>query len=284
MRPALLLLPVGAFRATTRALRPRAASFAVAAADGDLDMLRTYDRERGAQAADAGALAASVRSLAAAAPEVRLGVSAATQGDATRALGAWVSALELKKGALYGADVDGVPVDVPGPVFVKYDGATGAARLRHDDDDRTPAGVLFYPVLSEDSAKDQFLLPLDLFAASADLRGRERRVLRAAAARRGDALPTMRLKGPPSPAFLAECAEALEANELVKVKFVDAGKKKAARAAAEGTLAPALGAEGRRCHVASVVGHTALLYRASARSPTIDLAALVASDPGDLLK
>jgi hypothetical protein len=48
------------------------------------------------------------------------------------ALAAWVSALELPRGLLVGMDVDGAPVEMGGPVFIKYKsaGARTYAELR----------------------------------------------------------------------------------------------------------------------------------------------------------
>lgn len=66
-------------------------------------------------------LRAATRALVRAAPTdgVRLGVLAGDAREATGALGEWVSALGLNRGMLTGADVDGVPVEVAGPIFVK---------------------------------------------------------------------------------------------------------------------------------------------------------------------
>ena len=52
---------------------------------------------------------------------------------------------------------------------------------------------------------------------------------------------------------------------------------------ADFALAPALTRGRRRCFVAQVIGHTALLYRRRAGRPVVDLDALVRADPNDLL-
>lgn len=257
-------------------------------------LLKRYDAARGVGDGDgdedAASLSEATRALSAASPEVRLGIAAGTQAEAIAALKEWVEALELPRGPLYGADVDGEPVEVPGPIFLKYASGTTEARLRHDADDRTEAGVLFYPLLDgeETAAEGQYLLPLELFARP-KLSGRENRHLRARALRLGAECPTMSMKGGDqgtiSQTFLDELDVFLEAHELVKVKMPDVSKKKDAKAAAENVLAPALSTVARACHVAQVIGHTALLYRRSAApTPKIDLEKALRDDPKDLLK
>ena len=257
-----------------------------AAPAADLALLRAYDRDPASDVEDV-ALRDAVLGAAAGAADVRLGVAAATQDAAVNALREWVGALSLPRGPLYGADVDGEPIDVPGPIFIKYASACGTARLRHDDDDRTTPGVLFYPAEEGDDvdASQQYLLPLDLFARP-KLKGRESRALRAHAARLGPDCPALAMAGdgsaPPGAAFLGELDALLDARELVKVKMPGAGKKKNAKIIAETALAPALSRDGAPAYVAQVVGHTALLYRRS-RKPTLDLDAMLRSDPNDLL-
>lgn len=257
-----------------------------AAPAADLALLRAYDRDPASDVEDV-ALRDAVLGAAAGAADVRLGVAAATQDAAVNALREWVGALSLPRGPLYGADVDGEPIDVPGPIFIKYASACGTARLRHDDDDRTTPGVLFYPAEEGDDvdASQQYLLPLELFARP-KLKGRESRALRAHAARLGPDCPALAMAGdgsaPPGARFLGELDALLESRELVKVKMPGAGKKKNAKIIAETALAPALSRDGAPAYVAQVVGHTALLYRRS-RKPTLDLEAMLRSDPNDLL-
>ena len=56
----------------------------------------------------------------------------------------------------------------------------------------------------------------------------------------------------------------------------------AAKHVADMVLAPALSKAERPAYTAHVIGHTALLYRRSEK-PTLDLDAMVRSDPNDLL-
>ena len=248
------------------------------------NLLRAYDL--GKVELEDGALQEAVRSVAAVAPEVRLGISAGTQDEATAALREYVGALGLPRGPLFGADVDGEPIYVPGPIFVKYASACGTARLRHDDDARAKQGVLFYPVVGGDDADGdaQYLLPLGLFTRP-KLRGKENRALRAHGARLGPTCPTMAMAGDGSDlgaSFLSELDAFLEQHELVKVKMPEVKKKKDAKHVADMVLAPALSKAERPAYTAHVIGHTALLYRRSEK-PTLDLDAMVRSDPNDLL-
>ena len=183
-------------------------------------------------------------------------------------------------------NVDGEPIYVPGPIFVKYASACGTARLRHDDDARAKQGVLFYPVFGGDDADGdaQYLLPLGLFTRP-KLRGKENRALRAHGARLGPTCPTMAMAGDGSDlgaSFLSELDAFLEQHELVKVKMPEVKKKKDAKHVADMVLAPALSKTERPAYTAHVIGHTALLYRRSEK-PTLDLDAMVRSDPNDLL-
>ena len=50
---------------------------------------------------------------------MRLGFLASDVREAKTALGEWVRALNLTRGLLTGADENGVPIEVPGPIFVK---------------------------------------------------------------------------------------------------------------------------------------------------------------------
>ena len=86
------------------------------------------DRFRAAQALGAAGIAEQNRALRSAvallvseAPrdQVRLGFLASDVREAKTALGEWVRALNLTRGLLTGADENGVPIEVPGPIFVK---------------------------------------------------------------------------------------------------------------------------------------------------------------------
>jgi len=271
--------------ATKRLLRLRAAQSGVAPAESDGAAAFLKEREQRCTtectASEDDEARTAVRLLASASREVRLGVAAAQQQEAVKSLGEWVRALDLTKGLLHGADVDGEPLEIIGNVFIKYASACGSATLRKDTDDRTPPGVLFYPLVGdEDDAAKQYLLPLALFSRPS-LSGRDARCLRAHAVR-GDVTEFKLGKDGCSQGALAELDLVLEANELVKVK-TGAGKKKAARALAEHEAAPALDRPGRPCYVAQVVGHTALLYRRCAGKAVVGLESLKKSDPNDLL-
>ena len=67
------------------------------------------------------ALRSAVALLVSEAPrdQVRLGFLASDVREAKTALGEWVRALNLTRGLLTGADENGVPIEVPGPIFVK---------------------------------------------------------------------------------------------------------------------------------------------------------------------
>ncbi len=145
--------------ATKRALKLKAAAGAVPTAEitNAVALLKERDKQCGVddEARDA------VRTLVAASREVRLGIAAAQQSEAIKALGEWVRALDLTKGLLHGADVDGEMIEISGNVFIKYASVCGSANLRKDTDERTPPGVLFYPLVGEeDDASKQYLLPL----------------------------------------------------------------------------------------------------------------------------
>ena len=192
-------------------------------------------------------------------------------------------ALDLTKGLLHGADVDGEMIEINGNVFIKYASVCGSANLRKDTDERTPPGVLFYPLVGEeDDASKQYLLPLELFSRPS-LTGKDSRALRAHAVRAGPDVARFEFgRDGASPGALAELDAVLESFELVKLK-TGAGKKKLARALAENEVAPFLDRPGRPCYVAQVVGHTALLYRRRDGAVVVDLEAL-RRDPGmDLL-
>ena len=249
--------------ATKRLLRLRAAQSGVAPAESDGAAAFLKEREQRCTtectASEDDEARTAVRLLASASREVRLGIAAAQQQEAVNSLGEWVRALDLTKGLLHGADVDGEPLEIIGNVFIKYASACGSATLRKDTDDRTPPGVLFYPLVGdEDDAAKQYLLPLALFARPS-LTGRDARCLRAHAVRSAREDSTGGQHG------------------------TGAGKKKAARALAEHEAAPALDQPGRPCYVAQVMGHTALLYRRRTGKAVVDLESLKKSDPNDLL-
>ena len=272
--------------ATKRALRLKAAAAAIPTTEivDAAELLRLRDKQCGCcppteddEARDA------VRTLVAASREVRLGIAAPQQSAAVKALKEWVQALELTKGLLHGADVDGKPLEIMGNVFIKYASACGSANLRKDTDERTPPGVLFYPLVGEeDDASKQYLLPLELFSRPS-LPGKDSRALRAHAVRAGPDVARFEFgRDGASPGALAELDAVLESFELVKLK-TGAGKKKLARALAENDVVPFLDRPGRPCYVAQVVGHTALLYRRRDGEVVVDLEAL-RRDPGmDLL-
>ena len=271
--------------ATKRALKLKAAAAAIPTTEivDAAELLRLRDKQCGCcppteddEARDA------VRTLVAASREVRLGIAAPQQSAAVKALKEWVQALELTKGLLHGADVDGKPLEIIGNVFIKYASACGSANLRKDTDERTPPGVLFYPLVGEeDDASKQYLLPLELFSRPT-LPGKDARALRAHAVRCKDIAKFEFGRDGASEGALAELDAVLESFEVVKLR-TGAGKKKLARALAENEVAPALDRPNRPCYVAQVVGHTALLYRRRAGDAVVDLESL-RKDPGmDLL-
>ncbi len=266
--------------ATKRALRLKAAAAAIPAAETTKAVELLKERDKQCMVDDEARDA--VRTLVAASREVRLGIAAAQQGEAIKALKEWVRALSLTKGLLHGADVDGEAIEINGNVFIKYASVCGSANLRKDTDDRTPPGVLFYPLVGEeDDASKQYLLPLELFSRPS-LTGKDSRALRAHAVRCKDVARFEFGRDGASPGALAELDAVLESFELVKVK-TGAGKKKLARSLAENDVAPFLDRPGRPCYVAQVVGHTALLYRRRDGAVVVDLEAL-RRDPGmDLL-
>ena len=267
--------------ATKRALQLKAAADAIPTAEITSAVALLKERDKQCMVDDA--TQDAVRTLVAASREVRLGIAAAQQSEAIKALGEWVRALDLTKGLLHGADVDGEAIEINGNVFIKYASVCGSANLRKDTDERTPPGVLFYPLVGdEDDASKQYLLPLELFSRPS-LTGKDSRALRAHAVRAGPDVARFEFgRDGASPGALAELDAVLESFELVKLK-TGAGKKKLARALAENDVAPFLDRPGRPCYVAQVVGHTALLYRRREGEVVVDLEAL-RRDPGmDLL-
>ncbi|KAJ1446853.1 hypothetical protein M885DRAFT_545002 [Pelagophyceae sp. CCMP2097] len=244
-----------------------------------------------AAAYDAAAARGAVRTLAASADGVTLGIAAPTLASTLATLKAWTDALRLHRGTLFGADVDGEPVDVPGPIFLKYS-PNGEARLRHDADTRTRAGVLFYPHVAaaagEEVSVAQYLLPLALFDgdlggaasmadAGAALTGKQKLLLRGRAVSLGGKLPTLDLPrdGATAP-FLRQLEDSVARHELVEVRM-PFEKKSEAQRVAEDDVVPAA-----RAQLVHVLGHTCLVYRPS-DPPVIDLDKLEKGDPNGLL-
>ncbi len=94
------------------------------------------DDEAKADLAELGpALAPAVRLLAdvAAAERSRdstkgrcmLGICASTAEEGVATLKAWVTALQLPRGLLHGMDKDGIPIDLSGSVYIKYNSGGG---------------------------------------------------------------------------------------------------------------------------------------------------------------
>ena len=99
----------------------------------------------------------------------------------------------------------------------------------------------------------------DSVGASGDLGGARRRALRALAGRLAadGKLKTMLVLGVDfTEQFLGKIDRALDECELIKLRLRDVASKKEVKVVAEDI------ASGRGAHVAQVVGHTALLYRA----------------------
>jgi hypothetical protein len=109
-----------------------------------------------------------------------IGASSAEQGVAT--LKSWVTALQLPRGLLHGMDKDGVPLDLDGGVYIKYNSGgvytfqdirksgMGFDALWKPGDamlepyDGIYRGVYFQVELA-DKVFRQYLVPLDLFDA-----------------------------------------------------------------------------------------------------------------------
>eukprot|EP00536_Pseudo-nitzschia_multiseries_P006516 jgi/Psemu1/296271/fgenesh1_pm.139_\ len=135
-------------------------------------------------------LEACVRFLAEAAADERnqdstmgrcmLGICASSAEEGVATLKAWVSALELPRGLLHGMDKDGVPIDLSGGVYIKYNsgGVYTFADIRRsglgfdalwkpgdallETYDGTYRGVYFQVELEDDEFR-QYLVPLDVF-------------------------------------------------------------------------------------------------------------------------
>ncbi len=109
-----------------------------------------------------------------------LGICASSAEEGVAALKAWVTALSLPRGLLHGMDKDGVPIDLSGGVYIKYNSGgvytfsdirksgLGFDALWKPGDallepyDGTYRGVYFQVEL-EDEEFRQYLVPLDVF-------------------------------------------------------------------------------------------------------------------------
>jgi hypothetical protein len=109
-----------------------------------------------------------------------LGICAPNAQEGVAALKAWVTALALPRGLLHGMDKDGVPIDLSGAVYVKYNsgGVYTFADIRKsklgfdalwkpgdallEPYDGTYRGVYFQVELQDEEFR-QYLVPLDVF-------------------------------------------------------------------------------------------------------------------------
>lgn len=109
-----------------------------------------------------------------------LGICAPSAQEGIAALKAWVTALELPRGLLHGMDKDGVPIDLSGSVYIKYNsgGVYTFADIRKsgmgfdalwkpgdallEPYDGTYRGVYFQVELQDEEFR-QYLVPLDTF-------------------------------------------------------------------------------------------------------------------------
>ena len=120
------------------------------------------------------------RSVDAATGRCMLGICASSTEEGIATLKSWVTNLEVPRGLLHGMDVDGVPIEFKGGVYIKYNsgGVYTFADIRKsqmgfnaiwkpgdamlEEYDGTYRGVYFQVELS-DGAFRQYLLPLDIF-------------------------------------------------------------------------------------------------------------------------
>ena len=111
---------------------------------------------------------------------VMLGICAGSTEEGLATLKSWVGALELPRGLLHGMDKDGVPLQLDGAVYLKYNtgGSLTFADIRKSGQgfdaiwkpgdvllemyDGTYRGVYFQVELA-DGVFRQFLVPLDIF-------------------------------------------------------------------------------------------------------------------------
>jgi hypothetical protein len=109
-----------------------------------------------------------------------LGICAPTAQDGVATLKAWVTELDLPRGLLHGMDKDGVPIDLSGGVYIKYNSGgvytfsdirksgLGFDALWKPGDallepyDGTYQGVYFQVELQDEEFR-QYLVPLDVF-------------------------------------------------------------------------------------------------------------------------
>lgn len=109
-----------------------------------------------------------------------LGICAPSTEEALTTLKAWVTNLQLPRGLLHGMDKDGVPIEIEGGVYVKYNtgGSATFADIRRsgvgfdalwkpgdamiEPYDGTYRGVYFQVELSDGEFR-QYLVPLDTF-------------------------------------------------------------------------------------------------------------------------
>jgi len=107
-----------------------------------------------------------------------LGICASSVEEGIATLKSWVSGLELPRGLLHGADKDGVPLEIPGAVYIKYNsgGVYTFADIRKsqmgfdalwkpgdamlEEYDGTVRGIYFQVELIDGEFR-QYLLPLD---------------------------------------------------------------------------------------------------------------------------
>ena len=112
-----------------------------------------------------------------------LGICASSADEGLATLKAWVNSLELPRGLLHGMDIEGVPIEFNGGVYIKYNsgGVYTFADIRKsqmgfnalwkpgdamlEEYDGTYRGVYFQVELSDGEFR-QYLLPLDLFTMS----------------------------------------------------------------------------------------------------------------------
>lgn len=99
--------------------------------------------------------------MCARATHATLGICAASASDGVQTLKGYVSQLGLPRGRLHGMDVNGVAVQVDGPVFIKYNSNTGDADLSGYAGHYR--GVLFTPMLADGMFRQYGYLPLSLF-------------------------------------------------------------------------------------------------------------------------
>lgn len=111
---------------------------------------------------------------------VMLGICASSSGEGLATLKSYVSSLELPRGLLHGMDKDGVPLDISGGVYIKYNtgGSLTFSEIRKsglgfdalwkpgdallETYDGSYRGVYFQVEL-EDNVFRQYLVPLDTF-------------------------------------------------------------------------------------------------------------------------